>query len=420
MKSQVEDYLLSFFESVGLSSNNSEVMKTLLIVLSIFMLSIIAFYFTRRVLLNIIHKYAESTKTKWDDILIARSFFRRLSLAIPGLILISLLPSTLSGYPVLKEATIRILDSYLILVLLLVFDSFLSALYDIYSRYEISKAKPIRSYIQVVKIFLYFIGGIIIIAFLIDQDPTKLLTGLGAISAILILIFKDSILGLVGGIQLSANDMLRPGDWIEMPTFSADGVVIDISLTTVKVQNWNKTISTIPTYSMVTNSFKNWRGMEESGGRRIKRSINIDMNTVRFCDQDMLERFSKIQVLEKYLQTTEKTLNAYNEKNHIDDSVMVNGRRQTNLGVFRAYLENYLKGHPDVRSDMTFLVRHLQPGEKGLPIEIYFFSKVQAWAEYESIQADIFDHILAVLPEFGLHVFQNPTGMDFRGGYNNN
>jgi miniconductance mechanosensitive channel len=207
--------------------------------------------------------------------------------------------------------------------------------------------------------------------------------------------------------------MVRHGDWVEMPKYEADGVVTDISLTTVKIQNWNKTISTIPTYSMVTNSFKNWRGMEESGGRRIKRSVNIDMNTVKFCDQEMIDKFKKISYLSAYIDEKELTLRKYNEDNNIDNSVLVNGRRQTNLGVFRAYLERYLMDHPDVHKEMTFLIRHLQPAENGLPVEMYLFSKVQEWAEYESIQADIFDHILAVLPEFGLRVFQNPSGQDF-------
>jgi miniconductance mechanosensitive channel len=249
---------------------------------------------------------------------------------------------------------------------------------------------------------------------LIGRSPLYLLGGLGAFSAVLLLIFKDPILGLVGGIQISANDMVRPGDWIVMNKSGADGVVTDISLTTVKVQNWDKTITTIPTYSLVSESFVNWRGMEESGGRRIKRSINIDMNSVKFASPEQLRKLKKIKLVRNYLDKTEKELKAYNEKNNIDDEVLVNGRRQTNLGIFRAYVAEYLKNNPNINQDMTFLVRQLQPGESGIPIEIYVFSKVQEWGKYEDIQSDIFDHLLATIPEFGLQVFQNPSGADFR------
>jgi miniconductance mechanosensitive channel len=228
------------------------------------------------------------------------------------------------------------------------------------------------------------------------------------------LIFKDSILGLVAGVQLSTNQMLHIGDWIEMPKYGADGDVIDISLTTVKVQNWDKTIATIPTYALVSESFNNWKGMEESGGRRIKRSINIDMKSVVFLDQEQIEKFRKYHLLADYITAKEKEIAEYNRSLELDDSIVTNGRRMTNLGTFRAYLENYLHNHPKIHQEMTFLVRHLQPTDKGLPLEIYVFSKDQAWTNYEALQADIFDHILAIMPQFGLRVFQNPTGDDFQ------
>lgn len=242
----------------------------------------------------------------------------------------------------------------------------------------------------------------------------KLVTGLGAIAAILLLVFKDTILGLVASIQLSANNMLKPGDWIEMKKYNADGTVIDISLNTVKVQNWDKTITTIPTYALVSESFNNWRGMEESDGRRIKRSINIDMKSVRFCDNELLEKFERFMLIRDYVIGKQKEISEFNKKLSVADDDTFNARRQTNLGVFRKYLEGYLHNHPMINDDMTFLVRHLQPSEKGLPIEIYVFSKDQRWANYEAIQADIFDHILAVLPEFELRVFQNPSGSDIQ------
>jgi len=231
---------------------------------------------------------------------------------------------------------------------------------------------------------------------------------------VLMLIFKDPILGLAAGIQLSANKMVRVGDWIEMPKYGADGDVIDISLTTVKVQNWDKTIITIPTFALVSEGVKNWRGMSESGGRRIKRPIFIDMTSVKFCTQEMIERFSKIQYLSNYVLDKKKELSDFNEQRNIDNTVLVNGRRMTNLGTFRAYLVSYLRDHPKINKNLTFLVRQLDPGPTGLPIEIYVFSSDQVWANYESIQADIFDHILAVIPEFDLRVYQNPTGSDFQ------
>ena len=240
------------------------------------------------------------------------------------------------------------------------------------------------------------------------------MTGLGAMAAVLILVFKDTILGFVASIQLSANKMVNVGDWISMPKYNADGTVIDISLNTVKVQNWDKTIATIPTYALVSESFNNWKGMEESGGRRIKRSINIDMKSVDFLNKDQIDKFRKYHVLKDYITSKEKEISDYNKSLKLDEDTITNGRKMTNLGTFRKYLENYLHNHPKIHQDMTFLVRHLQPTEKGLPIEIYVFSNDQAWANYESIQADIFDHILAIIPEFGLRVFQNPTGDDFQ------
>ncbi len=237
---------------------------------------------------------------------------------------------------------------------------------------------------------------------------------MGVVASVLMLVFKDAILGFVAGIQLSANHMISRGDWIEMPKYGADGDVIDIALTTVKVQNWDKTITTIPTYALISDSFKNWRGMSESGGRRIKRSVMIDINTIRFCDDEMIERFAKTRYLADYIREKREELSAWNRKHHVDDGVAVNVRHLTNVGTFRAYILHYLRNHPKVNQEMTLLVRQLAPTANGLPIEIYCFSSDRAWANYEDIQADIFDHILAVAPEFGLRVFQLPSGSDLR------
>ena len=280
-----------------------------------------------------------------------------------------------------------------------------------------SKTRPIKGFIQVGKIILYSIVGIILISWLLGQKPLAIIGGLGAMSAVLMLIFKDSILGLVAGIQLTANNMIRIGDWVTMPKYDIDGVVTEISLTTVKIQNFDKTINTIPAYTLISDSVKNWRGMEESGGRRISRSINLDVNSVKFCNDEMLERFSKYQYVADYVTETENNLAIFNKDNNIDNNILVNGRRQTNLGVFRAYLREYLIHNPHIHNDMTILVRQLAPTEKGIPMQIYCFTKTTSWNEYEDIQSDIFDHVLAIIPFFDLRVFQNPTGNDLKNGW---
>ncbi|NMA65612.1 MAG: mechanosensitive ion channel, partial [Clostridiaceae bacterium] len=266
---------------------------------------------------------------------------------------------------------------------------------------------------QVVKIFISIMAAVIIISILTERSPWLLLSGIGAATAVLMLIFQNSILGLVASIQLTTNNMVQIGDWIEMPTHGADGDVIDISLHTVKVQNWDKTIITIPTHKLISESFKNWRGMREAGGRRIKRSIYIDMTSVKFCDEEMLERFKKIQYIKEYIQKKESEIENYNKSQNVDLSSIVNGRRLTNLGTFRAYIANYLKNHPGLNKNMTQMVRQLQPTEYGLPLEIYAFTDETAWVKYEAIQSDIFDHILAIVPEFDLKIYQRPAGHDF-------
>jgi len=254
----------------------------------------------------------------------------------------------------------------------------------------------------------------VIIAIIIGKNPMSLLVGLGASAAVLMLVFKDTILGLVASVQLSANNMVKPGDWIEMPSRNADGTVLEITLNTVKVQNWDRTISTIPTYAMVSESFHNWKGMEESDGRRIKRSVFIDKKSVSFCSDEMLERFRKIHILKEYIDEKTAEIKQYNEERGIDSSIPVNGRRLTNIGVFRKYMELYLKNNPKINQEATCMVRQLQPTERGIPMEIYCFSNEKTWVLYEGVQADIFDHVFAIVPEFGLKLFQNPSGDDFR------
>ncbi|MBN1118035.1 MAG: mechanosensitive ion channel [Bacteroidales bacterium] len=400
----------------GLTGNTLEVLRIASDVIIIILIASIADFIARKVLLQVFKKMAMRTKSTWDDVLLEKKVFNRIVHIIPALIIYYSIVLVLAN-PVYETALNLILIAikiYLVIIIMLAIDSIINSFYTIYNSLEVSKTRPIKGYVQVVKIIVYAVTIIFIISVLRNKPPDKILAGLGAMAAVIMLVFKDTILGFVASIQLSANDMVRPGDWISMPSHGADGDVIDITLNTVKVQNWDKTISTIPTYALVSESFSNWRGMEESGGRRIKRHILIDMKTVKFCTAEMIEKFRKIQRLKEYIEKKEKELKEFNEKNRIDNSVTVNGRRMTNIGIFRAYLEEYLKHHPKIHKEMTMLVRQLQPTQNGIPIEIYVFSNDQAWVNYEAVQSDIFDHILAIIPEFELSVFQSPSGEDFK------
>ena len=338
---------------------------------------------------------------------------KRLTLFFFACISYAALPFILIGYNTVIQLARNINMVCLILVGTLVISSFLDLFLTIYGSSKTSHDIPLKATVQVIKIVVYFVCGIFIVSLILNKTPLYLFSGLSALGAVLLLVFRDSILGFVAGIQLIANRMVAKGDWIEMPKYDADGDVIEIALTTVKVQNWDKTIATIPTYALIGESFKNWRGMKESGGRRIKRTINIDVSTIKFCNEEMLKRFSEIQYIANYIQIKKEELSTYNDENEVDNTSLANGRRLTNVGTFRAYTVAYLRNHPMISQEMTFLVRHLAPAGYGLPIEIYVFSKDTIWVNYEGIQADIFDHLLAVVPEFDLKVFQNPSGSDF-------
>jgi len=382
------------------------------VILIIIGVAIVAYFIGKRIIIRGIKQSAKKTKNTWDDIFVKRKVFNRLAHLAPAIIIYYSLQYIFEAEGLVTFMG-NLTQSYMVLIVLLVIDAVLNALHEIYRTLPISDGRNIKGYVQVVKIVFYFIGIILIISIFSGETPKVLLGGLGAMAAVLMLVFKDTILGFVASIQLSANKMVNVGDWISMPDYNADGDVIDISLNTVKVQNWDKTIATIPTYALVSDAFNNWKGMEDSGGRRIKRSLNIDMKSVGFLDDEQIEKFRKYHVLKDYIQEKEKEITEYNNSLNLEEDTVTNGRKMTNLGTFRIYLENYLHNHPKIHQDMTFLVRHLQPSEKGIPLEIYVFSNDQAWANYEAIQADIFDHILAIMPEFGLQVFQNPTGDDF-------
>jgi miniconductance mechanosensitive channel len=402
----IHNRLLKF----GLDPVLTDYLAAIIMIISIGVLCIAANFITKKIVLRIITHIITNNKYEWDNILLERKVFRRLSHIVPAII-IYYFSSTFPDYQHLIE---KGAITYIIVVGLMVINSFLKAFNDIYLTFEISKTKPIKGYIQVVQIIVFILGGIVIIANLMGESPFILLSGIGALSAVLLIVFRDSLLGLVAGIQLAANDMVRVGDWIEMPKYEADGDIIDISLNTVKVQNFDKTITTIPSYALISDSFKNWRGMQVSGGRRIKRSLFIDANSITFCTEEMIEKFKTIQFLSDYITSKEHEITEYNTKNKINRNNPVNGRALTNIGVFRAYISQYLKHHPGISQEMTLLVRQLAPTEMGLPLEIYAFTNDIRWDVYETIQSDIFDHLFAVAPEFGIHLFQNPSGNDFK------
>ncbi len=372
---------------------------------------IVAFFVARQIIIRVVERLVRRTPTTWDDVLLDKGVFRRLAWAAPALVVFY------SAYRLenaeLQEVLQRFVIIYIILLVVLVVSRTLSAINEIYQRTERAKSFPIKGYIQVAQIILAIIGIIVLVSTVLDQSPWGILSGLGAATAILLLVFRDTILSFVASVQLTTSDIVRVGDWISMPQYGADGDIVDIALYTVKVQNWDKTITTIPTAKLMQESVKNWRGMSESGGRRIARAVNLDMRSIRFLEDEDLSSLGKVALLRAYLPAKLEEVKTWNEAHQVDPKSPINGRRLTNIGTLRAYLLAYLRAHPMIHQDMTFLVRQLEPTAEGLPLQIYVFSKDQQWANYEAIQADIFDHVLAALPVFGLRVFQRPTGHDF-------
>jgi miniconductance mechanosensitive channel len=403
------EFINQLLVEIGVNSDASRYLSVILMILFIALICVLANLITKKIILRLITHIIRKNKVEWDNAFLDRKVFHKLSHIVPAVIIYYNAPS----FPAYQSLIEKGAFAYIFIVGVLAFSSFLDACNDIYLTFDVSKEKPIKGYIQVVKIAAFVVGGIVLIAELIGQNPIILLSGLGALSAVLMLIFKDSILGLVAGIQLSANEMVRVGDWIEMPKYHADGDVIDITLNTIKVKNWDKTVTMIPSYALISDSFKNWRGMQETGGRRIKRSLYIDMTSICFCTPEMLAEFKHIHFLEEYIGAKEVEIEAWNQENRINPASKVNGRKLTNIGVYQVYIQNYLHRHPQIHQGLTMMVRQLAPGEHGLPLEIYAFTNDIRWAVYEAAQADIFDHLLAIAQEFGLRVFQNPSGHDF-------
>ena len=380
--------------------------------LALLLLAWLADQLTQRILLRVLVRMVEASSVKWDDALLARGVISRLAHAVPAIVIylgVPLVPNLPDGA---VEVVRNVAAAYVVLTAAQALSAFLASLQDIYesSDPERARSRPIKGSLQVAKIVLFVLSAVLIIAVLVEKSPLLLLSGFGAMTAVLMLVFKDTILSLVASVQIQSNDMVRVGDWIEMPKYGADGDVIDVALHTVKVQNWDKTITTIPTHTLIADSFKNWRGMSESGGRRIKRALPIDQGTVRYLGKEEREDLSRFVLLQPYLEKKASELAEWNAQRQ--GKAPVNLRRLTNLGTFRAYAHAYLQAHKGIRDDMTLLVRQLDPGPQGLPIEIYCFTATTAWNDYEDIQSDIFDHLLAILPEFGLRAYQQPSGGD--------
>ena len=369
-------------------------------------ISFFSYVLMRYVVLKAISRLFEKTSTKLDDILIETGFLNRISYIVPLIILYNLFNSFIGSYLIIN----RLLLSLIAIVIILSFNSLLNVFNDIYNRSKYSNNINLKSYFQILRLIINLLSIIVVISIISGQSPLYLLSGLGALTAVLMLIFKDTILSFVSSIQINSNDLFKIGDWVEAPQFGADGDVIDIALHTIKIQNWDKTISIIPTHKLIDSSFKNWRGMSDSGGRRIKRSINIDMNSIKFCNDELINNFKTITIISEYIDRKLSNLKEHNES--VNKESIINGRALTNVGTYRAYIKAYLRNNKDIHKDMTFLVRQLSPTSNGLPIQIYVFSKNTNWIDYEEIQSDIFDHLISALHQFDLKIYQQPSGND--------
>ncbi len=407
----LEDWLLNHLQ---IDSNQAQLLKMVILILVAGLIAVFLWKIAQLIINKFIRRVERCVSAQWSNVLL-KGAFAKLPHIIPAIYITGALPFIFSDYPTWVPAINALSSAYISLVVIRIISSAISASYVYFSTSSKFKDRPIASFTQLAKIIVWTIGTIFILSIFIDSNPLALFGALGAVSAVILFIFKDTILGFIASVQLTVNDMVRIGDWVSVPKYGADGDVIGISLTTIKVSNWDKTITTVPTYSFVSDSFKNWRGMQESGGRRIKRSINIKISSVRFCDDEMLERYAKIELVREHIEQRSDDILTYNtEKNVNTETSIVNGRRMTNIGIFRTYILNMLKNNPNINHDMTHMTRQLEPTETGIPIEIYCFSRIKTWIEYEGIQSDIFDHIMAAARHFDLEIFESPTGSDLQ------
>lgn len=405
--SAISDWSINILNTIGMPENWIKYINLILLFVILVLVVAVVQYLTRTVLQVILKRSARITKVPILTYLEKRRFPHYLAMIIPFSIVKGSIPIVFDQFPKLMSFMDKAADVYLIFYIIWLIMSIINAATDTLRQKPSLKDKPLDSYVQVIKITFYIIGFIILFSILTGQDTTAVIAGLGAGSAILMLIFKDSILGFVASLQVSANDMVRIGDWITMPKYGADGDVIQITLTTVKVRNFDKTITTLPPYALVSDSFQNWRGMQEIGGRRLKRSVQIKQGTIRFIKPEELERFQKIEHISVYVQTKVKEIEKYNKDHNVDKSLLINGRNLTNIGLYRQYIYNYLNNHPKVNKNLLLIVRQLQPNEKGMPLELYFFTATTVWVEYEAIVSDIFDHITSAATYFDLELFED-------------
>ncbi len=398
----------------GLSESWASYARSGILIILLFLLAGILHFVGRGIFLRLINEVTKKSKTNYDDIFLENKVFKKISYIIPALAIYAFDDLLLAHLDAAKDIILGATNVYVIAITSSIINAVLKSTQQVLQPREMFKDKPLTSYRQVITILNYGIALILIVSIVIGKSPMYLFSALGALTAVLILVFRDSILGFVASIQLASNDMVRVGDWVSLESYGADGDILEINLNTVKVKNFDNTVTTVPTYAFISNSFKNWRAMEESGGRRIKRKINVALNSIKHCDKELLDRMIQIDYLEEYVSSKIEELDQYNSTAVKHGNAFVNGRRLTNVGLFRQYIQQYLKKHPQVSSELTCMVRQLEVSEIGLPLEIYCFSKDKSWANYEGIQADIFDHILAVAGFFDIELFQNPSGTDFK------
>ncbi len=413
-QTRFSQWLMHWLGETGASPQTCYFLEHLILGLGLILVVAIIDYISRNIILKIVARYAKRSNNPYDDILVEMRVFKHLAHVIPALVAKYGITFVFHDFITLISPLQKLVDAYIVIAIIFFVQAVLRAIKTLLLNSEDFKDKPIGSYTQLLNIINYLVGILFIVSNVTDKPLWTLLTAFGALSALIILTFRDTILGLVASIQISGNDIVRIDDWIEVPKYGADGHVIEINLTTIKVKNWDNTVTTIPTYVLINDAFKNWRGMEESEGRRMKRSVNIKISSIKFCTPEILEQFKKIDLIRDYVTQKESEINQYNAEHKINKSVLANGRNLTNVGIFREYLSNYIQKHPKVNKELIMMVRQLPPTDKGLPLEIYCFTLDKEWVDHETIAADIFDHVLATISSFDLEIFEGPTGKDFQ------
>jgi miniconductance mechanosensitive channel len=409
---EISDWIRQLLREAHFSNKDAATAHLLIGLVALFLLCFVFWAVSRFIIIRYVKNIVRKSTSKWDDQLYKFRVFRGIAFIIIAITIVKAVPVLLTDFPNWKEAILIVSKVYVVLSIMFAINSLLNALLAIFEAVDSLKDKPLRSYKQVAKIVFYMVGFVMMLAIIFDQSPVYILGGFGAVTAVLLLIFKDPILGFVASIQMSAIDLVRIGDWISVDKYGADGEVVEINLTTIKVQNWDMTITIVPSYAIVSESFKNYRGMQESDGRRVKRHLNIKISSIKFIDEKLFEKLLHVERISDFLKERKKEIDDYNNSNSVDKSVLINGRHMTNIGVFREYAETYLKQNPNINTEMTVIVRQLLATEHGIPLEVYAFSKFKDFDNFEKNAADIFDHLLAAVPFFELEIFQSPSGSD--------